>query len=193
MQEHPGLPKSEKKRICRLMDCKKLSAEACAHAVQNERLPMRVVVQVLFFEQARIAAATGYSTPDVPGSVRGMLPRGSVGSSRSATTNSDEDWDGDQTSEELKGELASLRVRIKGESNGDSGIKLNDAKLNGDKVAAKKVKKMFSRLWSNKDGLGENSSSDTSESHASTGVEETKECMVKATPNQMKKNSLLTK
>ncbi|KAL8528805.1 hypothetical protein ACS0TY_006314 [Phlomoides rotata] len=190
LKEHPGLTKSEKKRICRLMDCKKLSAEACMHAVQNERLPMRVIVQVLFFEQARIAAATGYSTPDVPGSVRAMLPRGSCGSSRSATTNSDEDWDGDQTSEELKGELASLRLRNKG----DSGLKLNDAKLNGDKVTSKKVKKMFSRLWSNKDGLGENSSSDTSESHVSTGVEETKEAMVmvKAMPNQMK-NLMLTK
>lgn len=161
------------------MDCKKLSGEACTHAVQNERLPMRVVVQVLFFEQARIAAATGYSTPDVPGSVRAMLPRGSCGSSRSATTNSDDDWDGDQTSEELKGELASLRRRNK---------EVNDAKSNGDKVTAKKVKKMFSRLWSNKDGLGENSSSDTSESHSSTVVEETKEATVKG-----KKNLLLKK
>ncbi|XP_076956807.1 phototropic-responsive NPH3 family protein NPY5-like [Bidens hawaiensis] len=53
LKEHPGIGKSEKKRICRLMDCRKLSSDACKHAVQNERLPLRVVVQVLFFEQLR--------------------------------------------------------------------------------------------------------------------------------------------
>ncbi|KAM0028642.1 putative BTB/POZ domain, NPH3 domain, NPH3/RPT2-like family protein [Helianthus debilis subsp. tardiflorus] len=50
LKAHLAITKSERKRICRLMDCKKLSVDACAHAVQNERLPMRVVVQVLFFE-----------------------------------------------------------------------------------------------------------------------------------------------
>ncbi|KAK6152789.1 hypothetical protein DH2020_012428 [Rehmannia glutinosa] len=186
--EHPGLTKSEKKRICRLMDCKKLSAEACAHAVQNERLPLRVVVQVLFFEQARAAAAVGSNTPDLPVPVRALLPRGSYGSSRSATTNSDEDWDGDQTSEELKdlkGELASLRLRNKGGGDGESA---NDEKLSADKVTAKKVKKIFSRLWSNKDRHGEISSSDTSESPASTSAEEGQ-----LTTNQMQKKSLSTK
>ena len=28
------------------MDCKKLSMDACMHAAQNDRLPLRVVVQV---------------------------------------------------------------------------------------------------------------------------------------------------
>jgi len=36
------------------MNCQKLSLEACTHAAQNERLPLRVVVQVLFFEQLRL-------------------------------------------------------------------------------------------------------------------------------------------
>ncbi|KAJ8531048.1 hypothetical protein K7X08_025779 [Anisodus acutangulus] len=48
LKEHPGINKSQRKRICRLMDCRNLSAEACMHAVQNERLPLRVVVQVLW-------------------------------------------------------------------------------------------------------------------------------------------------
>ncbi|KAL5683332.1 hypothetical protein ACJX0J_009717, partial [Zea mays] len=51
LKEHPSLSKSEKKKLCGLMDCKQLSHDACMHAVQNERLPLRVVVQVLFFEQ----------------------------------------------------------------------------------------------------------------------------------------------
>lgn len=182
------MTKSEKKRICQLMNCRKLSAEACAHAVQNERLPLRVVVQVLFFEQAR---AAGGNTPDLPGSVRGMLPRGSYGSSRSTTTNSDEDWDGNQTSEELKDlktELASLRLRNKGGENGEAVN--NDERSNAEKVNTKKVKKIFSRMWSNKERQGENSSSDTtSDSLASTSAEERKDVVVfsKAMPNQMKK------
>lgn len=39
------------------MNCQKLSLEACTHAAQNERLPLRVVVQVLFFEQLRLRTA----------------------------------------------------------------------------------------------------------------------------------------
>nr|CAD1841332.1 unnamed protein product [Ananas comosus var. bracteatus] len=39
LKEHPSLSKSEKKRICSLMDCKKLSSDASMHAIQNDRLP----------------------------------------------------------------------------------------------------------------------------------------------------------
>ncbi|KAF5951826.1 hypothetical protein HYC85_009770 [Camellia sinensis] len=92
LKEHPGISKSERKRICKLMDCKKLSVDACMHAAQNERLPLRVVVQVLFFEQVRAAASSGSSTPDLPKGIKD-LSSGSHGSSRSATTNTDEDWD----------------------------------------------------------------------------------------------------
>ncbi|KAH9611564.1 hypothetical protein KSS87_009958 [Heliosperma pusillum] len=170
LKEHPGISKSDRKRICRLMDCRKLSVEACAHAVQNERLPLRVVVQVLFFEQSRAAATSspGSQTPNSSGPLKNSLPGGSHGSSRSATTNTDEDWDSVPTTEELKalkGELAKLRL----------------AGANpGDKAAASKVrgmvmsKRLFSKLWSNKERDGENSSSDTSESPASTNAEETR-------------------
>lgn len=44
----------EKEQLCRLMDCQKLSLDASSHAAQNERLPLRVIVQVLFFEQLRL-------------------------------------------------------------------------------------------------------------------------------------------
>lgn len=40
--------------MCRLMNCQKLSLDASTHAAQNERLPLRVIVQVLFFEQLRL-------------------------------------------------------------------------------------------------------------------------------------------
>lgn len=183
-QEHPGISKSERKRICKLMDCKKLSADACKHAVQNERLPMRVVVQVLFFEQVRATTSSssgGCTTPDLPGSLRALLPTGSHGSSRSATTNTEDDWDAIPTAEELKslrGELATLRLS-------------NDvAKTNAEKIAASKVKgvmmskKIFSKLWSSKERHSENSSSETSDSPASTNAEETK-----STPSRSRRHS----
>ncbi|GAB4833642.1 hypothetical protein Ancab_031888 [Ancistrocladus abbreviatus] len=54
LKAHPWLTESEREQICRLMNCQKLSLEASTHAAQNERLPLRVVVQVLFFEQLRL-------------------------------------------------------------------------------------------------------------------------------------------
>lgn len=192
MQEHPGISKSDKKRICRLMDCRKLSAEACMHAVQNERLPLRVVVQVLFFEQLRASTTSGQNTPDLPGSIRALLPGGSHGSSRSTTTNTEEEWDGvAEDLKALKGELAALKLS-RGDSGRGSDINSNDgSKCNGDKVAANKTKgflvskKIFSKIWSSKDKNGEITSSDTSESPASTVVEETK-----STPSRSRRHSV---
>ncbi|XP_072988611.1 BTB/POZ domain-containing protein At1g30440 [Typha latifolia] len=54
LKAHPWLAESGREQLCRLMDCQKLSLEACTHAAQNERLPLRVVVQVLFFEQLQL-------------------------------------------------------------------------------------------------------------------------------------------
>lgn len=54
LKSHPWLVESEREQICRVMDCQKLSVEACTHAAQNERLPLRIVVQVLFFEQLQL-------------------------------------------------------------------------------------------------------------------------------------------
>lgn len=179
LQEHPGLTKSEKKRICSLMDCKRLSSDACTHAVQNERLPLRLVVQVLFFEQVR---ASSGSEADHTGSTRSLLPRengGSYGSSRSAaTTNTEDDWDGIPTTRDLNS-LKSMHLGGKGgDSERSSGG--SDANKNGDDKANAKTKgimtpkKLLSKLWSSKGQIGENSSSDTSESPGSVNPEETK-------------------
>lgn len=72
MQGHTELSKSERKRLCRVLECKKLSVEACMHAAQNEMLPLRVVVQVLFFEQARAAMAGGQVT-ELPSNIKALL------------------------------------------------------------------------------------------------------------------------
>ncbi|XP_010523149.1 PREDICTED: BTB/POZ domain-containing protein At1g30440 [Tarenaya hassleriana] len=54
LKHHPWLAESERENLCRLIDCQKLSLEACTHAAQNERLPLRIIVQVLFFEQLQL-------------------------------------------------------------------------------------------------------------------------------------------
>ncbi|KAL6882714.1 hypothetical protein ACP4OV_011404 [Aristida adscensionis] len=59
LRAHPGMDKSSTKKLCRVINCRKLSATASMHAAQNELLPLRVVVQVLFFENARAAALSG--------------------------------------------------------------------------------------------------------------------------------------
>lgn len=183
LKEHPGISKSERKRICRLMDCKKLSIDACMHAVQNERLPLRVVVQVLFFEQVRAAASSGSSTPDLPKGIKD-LNSGSHGSSRSATTNTDEDWDAVATAEELKAlkaEVAALRVGS--ERNGSHVDKTSSSisRMKGLLMS----KKIFSKIWSSKAGQGENSGSDSSESHGSANPEE-----AKSTPSRNRRHSV---
>ncbi|KAI4298548.1 hypothetical protein L6164_032095 [Bauhinia variegata] len=189
LKEHPGISKSERKRICKLMDCRKLSVDACMHAVQNERLPLRVVVQVLYFEQLRTAASSGTSTPDIP---RGMkdLQNGSHGSSRSGTTNTEDDVDAIAMAEELKAlrkELASLRL-----SNGVGGHdKDGDNKPNVDRAVVSKMRgllksrKSFVKLWASKGAQGENSGSDSSESIGSANPEE-----AKSTPSRNRRHSV---
>lgn len=53
LEEHPDLSKMDKKHLCRILDCQNLSPEVRSHAVKNERLPLRTVVQLLFFEQEK--------------------------------------------------------------------------------------------------------------------------------------------
>lgn len=54
---HPWLSEKEKEELCNTIDYQKLSIDACAHASQNARLPLRVVLQVLFFEQMQLRTA----------------------------------------------------------------------------------------------------------------------------------------
>lgn len=175
LKAHPGISKSERKRICRLMDCKKLSVEACMHAVQNERLPLRVVVQVLFFEQVRAAASSGSSTPDLPKAIKDL----NSGSSRSTTTNTEEDWDAVATADELRalrGELASLRL----EKNNGGHAKRPLAERSSVQKATRRI---FTKIWSSKSGNGENSGSDSSGSLGS-------EVKVGSTPSRKGRHSV---
>ncbi|XP_057762287.1 BTB/POZ domain-containing protein At5g66560-like [Arachis stenosperma] len=57
LKAHPWVSEQEREKICGVLDCRKLTLEACTHAAQNERLPLRAVVQVLFFEQLQLRQA----------------------------------------------------------------------------------------------------------------------------------------
>ncbi|MQL92422.1 hypothetical protein Taro_025043 [Colocasia esculenta] len=75
LKAHPTLTEHERKRLCRVMDCQKLSIDACMHAAQNERLPLRVVVQVLFSEQVKISNAIASSSlKDAAAAAAGVEP-----------------------------------------------------------------------------------------------------------------------
>ncbi|KAG8097592.1 hypothetical protein GUJ93_ZPchr0013g35804 [Zizania palustris] len=188
LKEHPSLSKSEKKVLCRLMDCKKMSQDACMHAVQNERLPLRVVVQIIFFEQIRASVPSGRSDAaaelaSAHSAVHSLLPRengNSYGSSRSAaTTTTEEDCTGVPTSNDVNSFRSMRLANDSGGSERSSGSSDINKSGNDDKSSSKPKglltpKKILSKLWSGKTNAGENSSSDTSESPGSVNPEEVK-------------------
>ncbi|KAF9606392.1 hypothetical protein IFM89_025081 [Coptis chinensis] len=51
------LTESERDEVCQLLDCNRMSSKACRHAAQNERLPLRMVVQTLFVGQLQLRDA----------------------------------------------------------------------------------------------------------------------------------------
>ncbi|CAL9097694.1 unnamed protein product [Musa textilis] len=61
IKAHPSTSKQERKTLCRLIDARKLTAEASLHAAQNERLPVRSVIQVLFSEHTKLNRLADWS------------------------------------------------------------------------------------------------------------------------------------
>ncbi|KAH9605011.1 hypothetical protein KSS87_012896 [Heliosperma pusillum] len=57
LKTHPSLQEHDRKRLCKVMSCQKLSFDACMHIAQNDRLPLKIVIQVLFSEQAKMRVA----------------------------------------------------------------------------------------------------------------------------------------
>ncbi|XP_010488917.1 PREDICTED: BTB/POZ domain-containing protein NPY2 isoform X1 [Camelina sativa] len=190
LKEHPGITKGEKKRMCKMMDCRKLSVEACMHAVQNDRLPLRVVVQVLFFEQVRAAASSGSSTPDLPrGMARELRSCGTYGSSRSVPTVMEDEWEAVATEEEmraLKSEIAALKLQ---EESGRKSMDKAGATARSKMRSLIKSKKIFgkklqlqSKGGGEKNNGGGGGGSDSSESLGSMNAGE--EAAKTATPSR---------
>ncbi|KAM3241957.1 hypothetical protein ACQJBY_054591 [Aegilops geniculata] len=117
LKAHPEMSKSARKRLCRVLNCRRLSEKACSHAAQNELLPLRVVVQVLFFEHARAAALSGAPVAgELPSNIKALLSK----------SGSEED-DADRVDEQR------LRALASGASPGD------DWSVEGLRRAASKI------------------------------------------------------
>ncbi|XP_027770567.1 BTB/POZ domain-containing protein At5g17580 [Solanum pennellii] len=54
LDKHRYLTDWEREEVCRVLDSSKMSPEACEHAAQNEKLPIRVMVQILFSVQLKL-------------------------------------------------------------------------------------------------------------------------------------------
>ncbi|KAM7256098.1 hypothetical protein ACFE04_011839 [Oxalis oulophora] len=84
LKAHPKVSKQERKSLCRLIDSQKLSPEASFHAAQNERLPVRSVIQVLFSEQNKLTRRPyQHHHLDWSGSFNGSTTRSPTGRSQS--------------------------------------------------------------------------------------------------------------
>ncbi|KAF4395308.1 hypothetical protein F8388_001695, partial [Cannabis sativa] len=54
LDKHRYLTESEREKACQPLDFNKMSEKACDHAAKNERLPVRVTVQILFVAQMQL-------------------------------------------------------------------------------------------------------------------------------------------
>ncbi|XP_047966713.1 BTB/POZ domain-containing protein NPY1-like [Salvia hispanica] len=157
LKEHSGLTKSERKRLCGLMDVKRLTTDATMHAAQNEQLPLRVVVQVLFFEQARTSAATHAisNIEDAPRKTKGNWGKTAPEKRKSLRKQMDEL----KMKEEEEEAVKSGKLVKRGSKNGGSSAQLLPSRS----------RRIFDRLWMIGKGVanGENKSSETSGSSQS--------------------------
>ncbi|CAM6088504.1 unnamed protein product [Calypogeia fissa] len=115
LKAHPELTENERKKLCRTLDCQRLSLDACMHAAQNERLPLRVVVQVLFGEQIKLRnAVTGTSSlsKDQSDPYPAEDDRMSIGGSSHESVLHDHDHDQEHDQEHSEEEIKVLRSDV---------------------------------------------------------------------------------
>ncbi|KAK9086546.1 hypothetical protein Syun_028940 [Stephania yunnanensis] len=114
LKVHLNLKDAERYRLCKTIDSQKLTQEACSHAAQNERLPVQMAVQVLYFEQIRLRnAMNGGHSQFFFGSTNGQFPqRSSSGAGSGAISPRDNYASVRRENRELKLEIARMRMRL---------------------------------------------------------------------------------
>uniref|UniRef100_A0A0E0MBS8 NPH3 domain-containing protein n=1 Tax=Oryza punctata TaxID=4537 RepID=A0A0E0MBS8_ORYPU len=120
LKAHPSLTDSECKKVCKLIDCQKLSQDASSHAAQNDRLPIQTVVRVLYFEQLRLKSTVSSTTPhttslggDGAGSLSQRMMTGGSGVASSCVSPQRDNYASlRRENRELKLEIARMRVRL---------------------------------------------------------------------------------
>ncbi|PIN17425.1 hypothetical protein CDL12_09911 [Handroanthus impetiginosus] len=108
LKAHPALSDMERKKVCSVMDCQKLSREACAHAAQNDRLPVQIVVQVLYYEQQRLREVMDTNLSETP-----ALPVKPAPTSIDIHPVTDELSTLKRENQDLKLELIKMKMRLK--------------------------------------------------------------------------------
>ncbi|PKU86026.1 putative BTB/POZ domain-containing protein At3g08660 [Dendrobium catenatum] len=111
LKAHPSLTESECQKLCKHIDCQKLSQEASNHAAQNDRLPVQMTVRVLYFEQLRLKSALSSSSADADGSFSQRI-MGSSGVPSAAVSPRDNYASLRRENRELKLEISRMRVRL---------------------------------------------------------------------------------
>ncbi|MCI10502.1 BTB/POZ domain-containing protein NPY1-like, partial [Trifolium medium] len=134
------------------MNVKKLTSEASAHAAENERLPLRVVVQVVYFEHVRAAAnaqAFANSLRDPPRTL----------------VNGDEEYEKTIGKSCHSLNRQTSRMKIKDDEFRKS-VKLNKSSSKNSKSSMQllpsRSRRIFDKLWNVGKGQGEIRSSETS-------------------------------
>lgn len=146
LQAHPAVNEAERKTLCKLVDCQKLSQDACTHAAQNERLPVQVVVQVLYFEQLRLRNAMATINNRDPALRHQLSQRMTVGSS-AAQSPSDSNYESvRKENRDLKLEIARMRMRLTELERDQINMKMDIVKGGGGKTFIDTVSKKFSKL-----------------------------------------------
>lgn len=131
------------------------------HAAQNERLPLRVVVQVLFFEQVRAAMAGGLGVNELPNNIKALISAPEGDSHDVAQSSSyDDGWDTlQQNVNSLKGDLAKMKMQLTEADKERRDLRQEIAKSSkskGLRAFPSKPRKIFGKLWSsNKSSVGE--------------------------------------
>lgn len=157
-QAHPNLSKSERKRLCRILDCKKLSMEACMHAAQNEHLPLRVVVQVLFYEHTRASIAIN-KVANLPADTKAMKasarhPNASLTSTVRVPV--EDQWSVSGLKSTSKSKISTLKMKLaEDEADGSDGL-VKGSKLKGFCLIPNRPKRMFTKLMSMNRAVSEN-------------------------------------
>ncbi|CAO2035453.1 unnamed protein product [Urochloa humidicola] len=176
LRVHPEMDKSSRKKLCRVLNCRKLSETASMHAAQNDLLPLRVVVQVLFFENARAASSRVVTGSGVAGGVKALLAktRREADGGGEEVVVKDEQWlrgfpaggalgGGDDWSVEglkrVASRISTLRMKLEeDEDDADDGAFVHRARPGLVRSASSRVralcaiptgkpKRMLSRLW----------------------------------------------
>jgi hypothetical protein len=137
---------------------KKITTDACVHATQNDRLPLRVVVQVLFFQQLKAGSSSALALTDsgdhaCPKPVQEQseqferrIPRHPNKLSKQVTSLS-ASGEREQRNIELRGGRNSFKDQLVGRSSFKDQL--------GGLLLQSRSRRIFDKLWSSK-GHGEN-------------------------------------